>query len=42
VPVSYLVGADGRMAYRVTGDYDWFGTEARIAVESLLAAQNLH
>ncbi|MDP2827420.1 MAG: TlpA disulfide reductase family protein [Sulfuricellaceae bacterium] len=39
VPVSYLIGADGRVAYRVTGDYDWFGTEARAAVESLLAAQ---
>jgi peroxiredoxin len=41
VPMSYLIGADGRVAYRVTGDYDWFGTEARAAVESLLAAQVL-
>ena len=41
VPMSYLIGADGRVAYRVTGDYDWFGTEARTAVESLLTAQIL-
>lgn len=39
VPVSYLIGADGRIAYRVIGEYDWFGTEARAAVEALLAAR---
>ena len=42
VPVSYLVGADGRIAYRVTGDYDWFGAEARAAVETLLTARASH
>lgn len=39
VPVSYLIGADGRIAYRVIGEYDWFGTEARAAVEALLGAR---
>ncbi|MBI5753136.1 MAG: TlpA family protein disulfide reductase [Hydrogenophilales bacterium] len=39
VPASYLIGADGRIAYRVLGEYDWYGTEARAAVETLLAAR---
>jgi len=39
VPTSYLVGADGRIAYRALGEYDWSGPEARRAVERLLAAR---
>ena len=39
VPTSYLVGRDGRMAWRMLGEYDWFGPEARAAVERLLAAR---
>ncbi|MDP2825226.1 MAG: TlpA disulfide reductase family protein [Sulfuritalea sp.] len=38
VPTSYLIGADGRMAFRVLGEYDWFSPEARTVVEALLAA----
>jgi peroxiredoxin len=38
VPTSYLIGADGRIAYRVLGEYDWFSPEARAAVETLLRA----
>ncbi|MEK7757999.1 MAG: TlpA disulfide reductase family protein [Pseudomonadota bacterium] len=37
VPTSYLIGADGRIAYKVLGEYDWFSPEARAAVEALLA-----
>jgi len=36
VPTSYLVGRDGRIAYKVLGEYDWFSPEARAAVETLL------
>lgn len=38
VPTSYLIGADGRMAYRALGEYDWSGPEARAVVEALLGA----
>jgi peroxiredoxin len=38
VPASYLIGRDGRIAYRVLGEYDWFSPEARAAVEVLLTA----
>jgi peroxiredoxin len=38
VPASYLIGADGRIAYRVYGEYDWHSGEARAAVETLLQA----
>ncbi len=38
VPTTYLIGADGRIAYKVLGEYDWFGSEARAAVETLLGA----
>ncbi len=37
VPTSYLIGRDGRIAYKVLGEYDWFNPEARAAVEALLA-----
>jgi peroxiredoxin len=37
VPTAYLIGADGRIAGRVFGEYDWFSPEARAAVEALLA-----
>ncbi|MBI3575727.1 MAG: TlpA family protein disulfide reductase [Gammaproteobacteria bacterium] len=39
VPTSYLVGRDGRIAWRVLGEYDWFSPEARAVVEQLLAAR---
>jgi peroxiredoxin len=38
VPTSYLIGTDGRIAYRALGEHDWSGPEARAAVESLLRA----
>jgi peroxiredoxin len=36
VPTSYLIAHDGQLAYRVLGEYDWDGKEARGAVELLL------
>lgn len=36
VPTSYLIGRDGRIAYRALGEHDWDGHEARRAVEALL------
>lgn len=36
VPSSYLIDRQGRIAYRVLGEYDWFGAPARSAVEALL------
>lgn len=38
VPASYLIGRDGRIAYRVLGEYDWFSLEVRAAVERMLGA----
>lgn len=38
VPTSYLIGRDGRIAWRVLGEYDWLSPEARAAVETLLGA----
>lgn len=39
VPTSYLIGRDGRVAWRVLGEYDWDSGEARAAVERLLATR---
>ncbi len=36
VPTSYLIDADGRIAYRALGEYDWFSPRAKEAVETLL------
>jgi peroxiredoxin len=36
VPVSYLIDRQGRIVYRVLGEYDWFSPEARAAVKTLL------
>ncbi|OGI38505.1 MAG: hypothetical protein A2140_10515 [Candidatus Muproteobacteria bacterium RBG_16_62_13] len=36
VPTSYLIGRDGRIAYKVLGEYDWSSIEGRTAVEQLL------
>lgn len=36
VPTSYLIGRDGRVAYRALGDYDWDDDKARRVVEALL------
>ena len=36
VPASYLIGRDGRIAYKVLGEYDWLSPEARAAVEQLI------
>ena len=36
VPVSYLIDRQGRIAYRVLGDYDWLSPQARAAVKGLL------
>jgi peroxiredoxin len=40
VPTSYLIGRDGRIAYKVLGEYDWFSPEARAVVEQLLTARD--
>lgn len=37
VPASYLISADGQIAYRVLGEYDWTGREALGAIELLLS-----
>jgi peroxiredoxin len=39
VPASYLIGRDGRIAYKVLGEYDWFSPAARAAVERLLGSE---
>ncbi len=39
VPTTFLIGRDGRIAYRVLGEYDWDGDEAHRAVERLLDTQ---
>ncbi|MBI3148993.1 MAG: TlpA family protein disulfide reductase [Betaproteobacteria bacterium] len=36
VPTSYLIAADGQLAYRVLGEYDWSGKEAIGVIELLL------
>ena len=36
VPSSYLIDVQGKLAYRVLGEYDWFGETAKNAVEGLL------
>ena len=38
VPASYLIGRDGRIAWRVLGEYNWYSPEAHAAVETLLGA----
>jgi thiol-disulfide isomerase/thioredoxin len=37
VPTSYLIAADGQLAWRVLGEFDWDGREAHGAVELLLS-----
>lgn len=39
VPTTFLIGRDGRIAYRVLGEYEWDSDEARRAVERLLGTQ---
>ncbi len=39
VPSSYLINAQGKLAYRVLGEYDWFGENAKNTVEKLLQAE---
>lgn len=36
VPSSYLIDVQGKLVYRVLGEYDWFGETAKKAVEGLL------
>jgi hypothetical protein len=36
VPVSYLLDREGRIVYRVLGEYDWYSPEARETVKALL------
>jgi peroxiredoxin len=38
VPVSYLIDRDGRIVWRVLGEYDWYGEEARRTVEAMLGS----
>jgi len=37
LPASYLIGADGRLRYRVLGELDWSGPEAEAIVRRLLS-----
>lgn len=37
LPASYLIGRDGRIRYRVIGEFDWAGEEAGGVVRRLLA-----
>jgi len=37
LPASYLIGRDGRVRYRVIGEFDWAGEEAGKVVRQLLA-----
>lgn len=37
LPASYLIGRDGRIRYRVLGEFDWSGADADAAVRRLLA-----
>jgi thiol-disulfide isomerase/thioredoxin len=39
LPASYLIGRDGRVRYRVIGEFDWAGEEAGGIVRRLLAEQ---
>jgi peroxiredoxin len=36
VPSTYLIDVQGKVVYRVLGEYDWFGEKAITAVEALL------
>lgn len=36
VPSSYVIDPQGKVVYRVLGEYDWFSKKARTAVEALL------
>jgi peroxiredoxin len=36
LPTSFLIGRDGTVAFRHTGELDWSSTEARRRVEALL------
>jgi peroxiredoxin len=36
VPSSYLIDTQGKLTYRVLGEYDWSGEKAKNAVEGLL------
>ena len=40
VPTSYLIDRQGKIVYRVLGEYDWFSSEAREAVNRLLQGKH--
>ena len=37
LPASFLLGRDGRLRYRILGEFDWAGPEADAAIRRLLA-----
>jgi peroxiredoxin len=39
LPVSFLIGPDGRIRYQVIGEYDWEQAAARKAIAALLPRQ---
>jgi thiol-disulfide isomerase/thioredoxin len=39
IPATFIVGTDGKIAYRVLGEIDWLDTEAVALIESLLPAE---
>jgi peroxiredoxin len=38
IPATFIVGTDGKIAYRVLGEIDWLETESVALIESLLPA----
>lgn len=36
IPATFIVGTDGKIAYRVLGEIDWIGAESVTIIESLL------
>lgn len=40
LPASYLVGRDGRMRYRVLGEFDWSGAQADAVIRRLLSEKS--
>jgi thiol-disulfide isomerase/thioredoxin len=36
LPASFLIGRDGRLRYRVLGEFDWAGAEASRVVQALM------
>lgn len=40
VPSTYLIDSQGKLAYRVLGEYDWTSEKATMTIKALLQAVN--